>query len=132
MLQTLLFLIAFLTVQADPLSLCSSKTDFNFDSISFSPSAVFVGKDLKVRAAGYLNVAVSPGARFKLVLKFGPIKVFENSGYTCNPDAAKDCYTPGHYDDFEAIFPIPDNVPLVIFNYLILADIPCSSRFYEW
>jgi hypothetical protein len=115
MLQTLLFLITCLrAVQADPLSLCSSNTAFDFKSITFTPSAVAVGKDLKVVASGFLNVPVSPGANFRLVLKFGPIKVFENSGYTCNPNAGKDCYTPGYYDHLEAIFPIPNNVPLVI------------------
>lgn len=133
MIQTIFLLLAFIAaIQAnDPLSLCSSATEFNFDSITFSPAVVTVGQDLTVRASGFLNVPVAPGSRFKLVLKFGIIKVFENSGYTCKPDSTDDCWTPGHYSNLEAIFPIPDNVPLVIYNTLIIASIPCTSRLYE-
>ena len=113
-------LIFCLAVQSkDPLSLCSSKTQFNFDWISFNPPAPVVGQDLTVKAAGFLNVPVSPGSQFRLVLKFGPIKVFDKVDYVCSPLSKTDCWTPGQLYDLEAIFPIPDNVPLVILNLLI-------------
>ena len=121
-MKIILLLISFLgAIQAkDPLALCSSQTEFDFESITFSPPAPVVGKDLIVRASGALKVAVTPGSQFKLVLKFGPIKVFEKSSYVCNPDSTTDCWIPGHYNDLEAIFPIPGNVPLVNLSVLIL------------